>query len=69
MGEMLQMWSVSNRFYEGFRMSRVVFTFLVWFWLIFVVIMVLLYFFAPEVFYRMTQYGGAGGPFVNTPRG
>lgn len=50
-------------------MNRVVFTFLVWFWLIFVVIMTLIYFFAPEVFYRMMHYGGAGGPFVNTPRG
>lgn len=41
---------------------------LVWFWVIFFCLLAVLYFFAPEVLYRMFQYGGPGGPFVNTPR-
>ncbi len=49
--------------------NRKIQIFLVIFWLTFFVAAFYLYFFQPQIFYRMTQYGGPGGPFVNTPRG
>lgn len=42
---------------------------LIAFWIIFIALMTYLYFFEPQIFYRMTQYQGPGGPFVNTPKG
>ena len=41
--------------------------FLLAFWTLFVVAMLYLYFFEPQIFHQMFQYKGAGGPFVNTP--
>ncbi len=43
--------------------------FLIIFWVLFFAITGYLYFFEPQIFYRMTQYQGPGGPFVNTPKG
>jgi len=37
------------------------------FWILFILVALYLYFFQPAVFYHMTNYKGAGGPFINTP--
>ncbi|MCB1112702.1 MAG: hypothetical protein H7A37_09860 [Chlamydiales bacterium] len=43
-------------------------TFIFSFWLAFLLFVLYVYFFAPEIFYTMFDtYGGPGSPFINNP--
>lgn len=45
-------------------------TFSLIFWIVVVLTLIYLYYFETWIFYRIFyEYGGPGGPFVNSPRG
>lgn len=50
-------------------MNRTLRNYLILFWFFILLILIYLYFFQPEIFYRMFQYPGSGSPYVNTPSG
>lgn len=66
---LVAVYQIPYLYLKGALMGRNFSIFLYVFWSIFLLAAVLIYFFAPDVFHRMTQYKGAGSPFVNTPRG